>query len=94
LGCYGRNIWSISNTGCFDAKGKRPEMRKPQTLILLGAVIVISACSAETARRTTYETLQNIEEAQCQKEFSADCPDRESFDAYKRKKRDNETDQH
>ena len=66
-------------------------MKDPQTFILMGMLITISACSAETVKRTTYETLQNIDEAQCQKEISADCPDRESYEAYKRKTSGNET---
>lgn len=66
-------------------------MRNPQLFILMGVFIAISACSAETMKRTTYETLRNIDEAQCQKEYSADCPDRESYEAYKRKMDENGT---
>jgi hypothetical protein len=57
----------------------------------MAVLISISACSTETLKRTTYETLQNIEDLQCQKDFSTDCPDRESYEAYKIKTSENET---
>jgi hypothetical protein len=66
-------------------------MRATQLFVLAGVLIVISACSAETVKRTTYETLQNIGEVQCQKDLSANCSERESYEAYKRKTGDNET---
>ena len=66
-------------------------MKNPYIFVLAGVLFVISACSTESVKRTTYETLQNIEEAQCQKDLSADCSDRESYEAYKRKTENNET---
>jgi hypothetical protein len=66
-------------------------MREPQLFLMMGILIAISACSEETVKRTTYETLQNIGEAQCQKDLSADCPDRESYETYKRNRSETET---
>jgi hypothetical protein len=46
--------------------------------------VVMTACSSEGVKRTTYETLQNVGEQQCEKELSSDCPERQSYDEYRR----------
>ena len=46
--------------------------------------VVVTACSGEDVRRTTYETLQNIGEQQCEKDLSSECPERQSYDEYRR----------
>lgn len=51
-------------------------------LILIG--LAAGACSRDVVQRTTYETLQNIGEQQCEKDLSSQCPERESFDQYQR----------
>ena len=56
-------------------------------------VSVTTSCSKDSLKRTSYETLKNIHEQQCQKDLSSDCPERESYDAYQRKIRDHEKDQ-
>lgn len=50
----------------------------------LSFCVVMTACSSEGVRRTTYETLQNVGEQQCEKELSSDCPERQSYDEYRR----------
>ncbi len=53
------------------------------------AIVVLSAgCSADTAKRTAYETLQNIHEQDCLKELKSpdDCGKRESYEDYERKR--------
>jgi hypothetical protein len=52
--------------------------------VLYALVLSAAGCSAESLQRTGYETLQNIEEQRCQKDLSAECPQRDSFDAYQR----------
>ena len=48
----------------------------------------IRACSTETAKRTTFETLQNLRQQECQKNGDADCQKRESYDEYQRMKQE------
>ncbi len=60
-------------------------MKRSLITLLAGVLIATSACSAETVKRTTYETLQNIVEAQCQEDLSTDCTGRVSYETYKRK---------
>ena len=63
-------------------------MRSTRLLPLVGITISMLACSTEDVIRTSYETLQNIQEIQCQKDLSVECPERESYDAYQRKLQD------
>jgi hypothetical protein len=49
----------------------------------------LSACSSEGVKRTTYETLQNIGEQQCEKDLSSECPQRQSYDEYRRSQEEN-----
>jgi hypothetical protein len=53
-------------------------------IIALNFCAAITACSSEGVKRTTYETLQNVGEQQCEKDFSSDCPERQSYDEYRR----------
>jgi hypothetical protein len=57
-------------------------------IIGLGAALVVSACSTETAKRTTFETLQNLRQQECQKNGDADCQKRENYDEYQRMKQE------
>lgn len=63
-------------------------MRNDYVVLLISMIFSMTACSAESFKRTGYETLQNIQETQCQKEPSAEYPDRESYDAYQKKLKD------
>jgi hypothetical protein len=65
-------------------------MRKSELFVLANVLVVVSACCAEKVKRTTYETLQNIEEGRCEKDLSADCTGRESYETYKRRVGNNE----
>ena len=60
----------------------------PRFPILVAVVavtaVLCSACSVASAKKTTYETLQNVRDQQCQKETTVDCPPRESYDEYQR----------
>ena len=58
-------------------------------LIISVAMVVLLSCSSETVKRTTYGTLQNIEQQECVKEFGRDCPEQEKYDDYQ-KRRDQE----
>jgi hypothetical protein len=64
-------------------------MRKYVIAIIgLGAVSFVSACGTETAKRTTFETLQNLRQQECRKNGDADCRKRESYDEYQRLKQE------
>ena len=52
---------------------------------LVGTALIVSACSTDFYKRTGFETLQNIQEQQCQQELSSECSDRESYEEYQRK---------
>ena len=62
--------------------------------LLIGAVVALGqGCSAESARRTAYETVQNIGQQQCEKSLSSDCQERQSYEEYQRHLREYEEDQ-
>jgi len=56
---------------------------------VLGMVtaVLFAGCSTGSAKRTTYETLQNIRQQECLKTPSADCEKREYYDDYERKRK-------
>lgn len=65
-------------------------MRNIQILLLTGLVFFVTACSSESLKRTGYETLKNVEEMQCEKDLTADCPERDSYETWQRKRQDSE----
>ena len=63
-------------------------MSKSLKCVLYALVLSAAACSTESLQRTGYETLQNIEQQRCQRDLSAQCAPRESFDSYRRERRE------
>jgi uncharacterized protein YceK len=65
-------------------------MDKSICLLCLAVVALVSGCSSETAKRTAYETLQNVREQECLKNpnSSSDCGKRDSYDVYQRQRKD------
>jgi len=56
------------------------------------AIIVLTAgCGSEIAKRTAYETLQNVHQQECMKNPSLDCEKRENYDEYERKRKNLES---
>jgi len=55
--------------------------------LCLAIMVSAAGCSADTAKRTTYETLQNVRERECLKNPSSDCGKRESYEDYQRKRK-------
>jgi hypothetical protein len=45
-------------------------------------------CSGDMAKRTAYETLQNVRQQECLKASADNCDKRESYDDYLRKRRE------
>ena len=52
------------------------------------SIILVQACSKDALQRTGYETLQNVQEQQCEKELSADCPERARFEDYQQQRKE------
>lgn len=52
----------------------------------LGCVVLISGCNSDAARRTAFETLQNVRQRECLKNPSSDCGKRENYEDYQRKR--------
>jgi len=59
--------------------------------LLLAIIVLTSGCSSETAKRTAYETMQNVHQQECLKNPSMKCEKRESYEDYKRKRKDLES---
>jgi len=55
-------------------------------VVLLASFTLVSGCSADTVKRTTYETLQNIRDRECMKNPSVDCEERETYEVYRRQR--------
>lgn len=57
-------------------------------VLFLVIIALVSGCSSETAKRTTYETLQNVRQRECMKNLSPDCEKKEYYDDYERKRKE------
>ncbi len=68
-------------------------MRNARVFLLTGVSFTILSCSTESLKRTGYETLQNIQQQQCQEDLSSECLKRESYETYQRKLKDLENSQ-
>jgi outer membrane biogenesis lipoprotein LolB len=45
-------------------------------------IVLLTGCSADSAKRTAYETLQNVRQQECIRNGAQDCGQRESYDDY------------
>ena len=61
-------------------------MNNSARLLIVVLFALIQGCSGDAVKRTSYETLQNLREQQCDKDLSGRCPARESYDDYQRKR--------
>lgn len=57
-------------------------------VLCLATIVLVSGCSSESAKRTAYETLQNVHRQECLKNLSSDCEKRESYEDYERKRKE------
>ena len=55
--------------------------------LCLAIIVAAAGCSSDTAKRTAYETLQNVRQQECLKNPSSDCEKRESYEDYQRKRK-------
>lgn len=49
-------------------------------------LVLLGGCSAGSLERTGYETLESMRRQQCLDEPGAECPPRESWEAWKQKR--------
>ena len=64
-----------------------------KSVMLVTLLPAVCACSTESWKQTGYETLQNIHQQQCEKNFSMECGERKSYEAYRREVEDYEANQ-
>jgi hypothetical protein len=60
-------------------------MIKKVTLLIL-VLGVVQTCSSDSLKRSAYETMENIRQQECHKDLSSKCPERQSYEDYKRDK--------
>ena len=58
-----------------------------RSYILLVLILAVIGCSAETLKRTAYETLQNVRQQDCNKQPSIECEKRDSMEVYEDKRK-------
>ena len=56
-------------------------------VLCLVGIALVSGCSSETAKRTAYETMQNVRQQECRKNLSTDCDKRDSYEDYERERK-------
>jgi hypothetical protein len=61
-------------------------MKSALAILCLGTVVLVAACTTESAKRATFETLQNVRQQECEKNRDPDCQKRESYDEYQRQR--------
>ena len=58
-------------------------MKTAHLLAFTGALLALSACSTESLKQIGYKTMQNMHEAECRNDRSAQCPRGLSYEEYK-----------
>ena len=61
-------------------------MKKTAIFLLCASLLTAAGCSNENAKRLGYESMRNMELQECLKDSAIDCPDRESYNDYQRKR--------
>ncbi|MCG6968402.1 MAG: hypothetical protein LJE85_01415 [Gammaproteobacteria bacterium] len=68
-------------------------MKAVLVIIFLAVVLAVPGCSKETVKRATYGSAQLYGKQQCEQEFSADCPEPDSYEEYQRKRKELQEDE-
>ena len=55
-------------------------------MVVATSGLLLQGCTRDAVTRSTYETLQNIQEQRCREQPGMECPPRESYDAYQRRR--------
>jgi hypothetical protein len=59
-------------------------MRSIVSLLCCASFVVLSGCSTESAKRGTYDLLQNKSDMDCRSNPGANCPEHRGYDEYQR----------
>ena len=59
-------------------------IKKVTLLIVIFAVV--QACTPDSLKRTTYETMESLRQQECHKDLSSECPERQRYEDYQRDK--------
>lgn len=62
-------------------------MRMKAPLLVVVLLGLTQGCNGETVKRTTFETLQNVQQQRCLKAQEPGCPERESYDSYQQQRK-------
>ena len=62
------------------------KIRKYIYILLAGLGIVTQGCSADSAKRLAFESVQNLREQECNKDLTNSCSPRQGYDEYQRKR--------
>lgn len=72
----------------IEAKSEVFVIRTSHWLLTCFVFAATTGCSTEELKRTAYETVQGAQQHECSKHPASQCPERESYEDYS-KKRDN-----
>jgi|GEM_PF-1258523 len=61
-------------------------MRSVFRIFFVAAILAVQGCSMETVKRATYGGATLYGQSQCAEEFSANCPEPDSYEEYQRKR--------
>ena len=53
-------------------------------LVAAAFLLLACGCSSEMVKRSAYESMQNMEQMNCQQHPGATCPEKQSYDEYQR----------
>jgi hypothetical protein len=53
----------------------------------LAVAVIVAGCSAESAKRAGFETMQSYRQLQCDKDPSSQCPQRERYEDYQKERK-------
>ena len=76
----------LRDTFCPDTDHGLARMKALPVLYLACILPFVAACTREQLTRTGYETLQNIGKQQCERDPSAACTQRSSYEEYRRER--------
>jgi hypothetical protein len=63
-------------------------MKTTTSALLTAIALCTSACSTESAKQVTFESLQGAGQQMCQKNASSTCQPRENYDDYQRNRKE------
>lgn len=57
-------------------------------VLILIIPLQLFACSSDSVKRNTYQSLQIMQQRECQQQPGKDCPQPESYDKYQQQRQD------